>query len=158
MDHKIANIPLSLPEVPQEELFAYTDYDDFLRRYGNPVIVKSVGHGDMICMAWDYYERLVLDLKYYRKQDPSDYWIYEFSATEVKKLEFEKAAALHGMTMEEYLVGTIERALEQVHFDPERPQEKPNKKAEQEFGIQLVRYYPVYKGETEEQAYLRKLE
>lgn len=45
-----------------------------------------------------------------------------------------------------------------MHFDPERPQEKPNKKTEQEFGIQLVRYYPVYKGETEEQAYLRKLE
>lgn len=52
---------------------------------------------------------------------------------------------------------TIERALEQVHFDPEHPQEKSNKKAEQEFGIQLVRYYPVFKGETEEQAYLRKL-
>lgn len=104
MDHKIANIPLSLPEVPQEELFAYTDYDDFLRQYGNPVIVKSVGHGDMICMARDYYERLVLDLEYYRKQDPTDYWIYEFSATEVKKLEFEKAAALHGMTMEENIL------------------------------------------------------
>lgn len=158
MDHKIANIPLSLPEVPQEELFAYTDYDDFLWRYGNPVIIKSEGHGDMICMAREYYERLVLDLEYYRKQDLTDYWIYEFSATEEKKLELEKAAALLGMTMDEYLVDTIERALEQAHFDPERPQEKPTKKADRESGVQLVRYYPVYKGETEEQAYLRKLE
>ena len=111
----------------------------------------------MICMAREYYERLVLDLEYYRKQDPTDYWIYEFSATEAKKLEYEKAAALLGMTMDEYLVDTIKRALEQVHFDPERPQEKPIKKAERAFGIQLVRYYPVYKGETEEQAYIRKL-
>ena len=53
---------------------------------------------------------------------------------------------------------TIERALEQAHFDPERPQEKHTKKADRESGVQLVRYYPVYKGETEKQAYLRKLE
>lgn len=111
----------------------------------------------MICMAREYYERLVLDLEYYRKQDPTDYWIYEFSETEAKKLEYEKAATLHGMTMEEYLVGAIERAFEQVHFDPERPQEKPTKKAGRESDLQLVRYYPVFKGETEEQAYLRKL-
>ena len=121
------------------------------------MIIKSEGHGDMICMAREYYERLVLDLEYYRIQDPTDYWIYEFAATEARKLEFEKAATLYGMTMDEYLVDTIERALEQVHFDPERSQEKPIKKAERESGIQLVRYNPVFKGETEEQAYLRKL-
>ena len=157
MDHKDLGILLSLPEVPQEELIACVDYDDFLRRYGNPVTVKSEGHGDLVCMAREYYERLVLDLEYFREQDPTDYWIYEFSATEEKKMEFKKAAALQGMTMDDFLVGIVETALNQAHFDQERPQEELIKKAEWESGIQLVRYYPVYKGETEEQAYLRKL-
>lgn len=109
-------------------------------------------------MAWEYYERLVLDLEYSREQDPADYWIYEFSATEAKKLEIEKVAAQHGMTIDEYLVGTIEKAMGQVRFDLEQQQEGLIQKAEKESGIRLVRYYPVYKGETEEQAYLRKLE
>ena len=154
-DHGIV---LPLPEVSQEELFACVDYDDFLRRYGNPVIVKSEGYGDLVCMAREYYEHLVLDLEYYREQDPTDYWVYEFSATEERKQEFQKAAAQHGMTMDEYLVDIVESALKQVRFDPERPQEELIQKAERESGIRLVRYYPVYKGETEEQAFLRKLE
>ena len=157
MDHKDFSIPLSLPEVPKEELFSCVDYDDFLQRYGNPVTVKSEGHGDLICMGREYYERLVLDLEYFREQDPADYWIYEFSATEAKKLEFEKAAAQLEMTMDEYLVDIVESALKQVRFDPEHPKEDLIQKAERGSGIQLVRYYPVYKGETEEQAYLRKL-
>ena len=157
VDHKDLGIHLSLPEVPQEELISCVDYDDFLRRYGNPVIVKSEGHGDLVCLAREYYERLVLDLEYFRGQDPADYWIYEFSATEDKKMEFEKAAALQGMTMDDYLICIVETALKQARFDPERPQEELIKKAERESGIQLVRYYPVYKGETEEQAYKRKL-
>ncbi len=147
MGNKDYAVRLRLPEISAEELEGYTDYEDFLRRYGNPVIIRSKGQRDMICMLREYYERLVLDMEYCRESIRAGHWIYEFTVTEEKRQELAKCAAQRGMTMDELLVSSIERTFQQIEFDPET--EPPiNKRidatAEKIGGICLTRYYPVY--------------
>lgn len=51
--------PLKIQEISAEEFRACVDQDDFLRRYGNPVVIRSSGQRDVVCMAREYYERLM---------------------------------------------------------------------------------------------------
>ncbi len=147
MENKDYVMRLSLSEISAEELEGCTDYEDFLRRYGNPVIVRTKNKNDMICMSREYYERFVLDMEYCRESCNAEQWVYEFTVTDEKKRELAKCAAQRGMTMDELLVSSIERTLRQIEFDPET--EPPiNKRidaiAEKIGGICLARYYPVY--------------
>ena len=158
MEHKDIGIHLSLPEVPQEELISYVDNDDFLRRYGNPVIIKSEGHGDLVCMAREYYERLMTERDLFIEDENINYWIYEFAATDEKKLELERTAAKCCMTPDEFVESAVEQGLSEVIEDSVgREKRRTEISRMKDAGIWLVRYYPVFKGETEEQAYLRKL-
>ena len=47
-----------LPIISEEELREHIEDDNFSRRYGNPVVVRSKGRKDIVCMAWEYYQVL----------------------------------------------------------------------------------------------------
>ena len=47
-----------LPIISEEELREHIEDDNFFRRYGNPVVVRSKGRKDIVCMAWEYYQVL----------------------------------------------------------------------------------------------------
>ncbi|MBQ8306794.1 MAG: hypothetical protein IJX90_11330 [Blautia sp.] len=151
---------LRLPEVSEEDFCAYTDREDFLRRYGNPVVIRGKNHRDLVCMAWEYYERLMQDLSMFIEDENIKYWIYEFSMPWEKKLEFDRACAMCEMTPDEFLEAAVTDVLGRAKTDPEglkRDRKEIEEHPEQELQMHLVRYYPVFKGETEAQALKRKL-
>lgn len=151
---------LRLPEISAEEFRACVDQDDFLRRYGNPVVICSEGHQDIVCMAREYYERLTQDLSMFIEDEHIKYWIYEFESTQEKKLELERAAAKCCMTPDEFFEAAVEAGLREADADPDRygqARKERIRQAEHEMGIRLIRFYPVFKGETEAQALKRKL-
>ena len=51
------NLPF-INMISQQEFCEHIEDDDFLRRYGNPVAIRSEGGSILICMAIEYYERL----------------------------------------------------------------------------------------------------
>ena len=59
MEDRHADNPIKIPEISADEFRACEDQDDFLRRYGNPVMIRSNGQRDVVCMAREYYERLM---------------------------------------------------------------------------------------------------
>lgn len=86
------------------------------------------------------------------------YWIYEFEMSEKARQEFDAVCALHELTPDEFMETALLDAIHRAKTDPEGYR-KSCMEAQQAAGddIRLVRYYPVYKGETEAQAYRRKL-
>ncbi len=44
--------------ITQQELCDYIEEDDFLLKYGNPVIIKCDDGRQLVCMAIEYYERM----------------------------------------------------------------------------------------------------
>ena len=151
--------PLKIPEISAEEFRACVDQDDFLRRYGNPVVIHSGGQRDVVCMAREYYERLMQERDLFIEDENIKYWIYEFEATQEKKLELERAAAKCCMTPDEFFEASIEAGLRKVKTDSEGSdrQYREQPQETERVGIRLVRFYPVFKGETEAQALKRKL-
>ena len=79
MDGSRKDNPLKIPEISAEEFRACVDQDDFLRRYGNPVVIRSSGQRDVVCMAREYYERLMQERNLFIDDENIKYWIYEFS-------------------------------------------------------------------------------
>ena len=51
------NLPF-INMISQQEFCEHIEDDDFLRRYGNPVAIRSEDGSVLICMAIKYYERL----------------------------------------------------------------------------------------------------
>ena len=51
------NLPF-INMISQQEFCEHIEDDDFLRRYGNPVAIRSEDDSILICMAIEYYERL----------------------------------------------------------------------------------------------------
>lgn len=151
--------PLKIQGISADEFRACVDQDDFLRRYGNPVVIRSSGQRDVVCMAREYYERLTQDLSMFIEDENIKYWIYEFEATQEKKLELERAAAKCCMTPDEFFEATIEARLRKAETDSEgcNSQHQEHVLQAEPAGIHLVRFYPVFKGETEAQALKRKL-
>ena len=45
--------------ITENEFLTHIEDHDFFRRYGNPVIITRKGGADLVCMAWEYYERLM---------------------------------------------------------------------------------------------------
>lgn len=151
---------LTLPEISAEEFRASVDHDDFLRRYGNPVMIRSEGHRDVVCMAREYYERLTQDLSMFIEDENIKYWIYEFETTQEKKQELERAAAKCCMTPDEFFEAAVENGLREADADPNRyvkGRKERVQQTEHDKGIRLVRFYPVFRDETEAQALKRKL-
>ena len=51
------NLPF-ISMISQQEFCEHIEDDDFLRRYGNPVAIRSEDGFILICMAIEYYEHL----------------------------------------------------------------------------------------------------
>ncbi|WP_274941010.1 hypothetical protein [Chordicoccus furentiruminis] len=159
MEDRHADNPIKIPEISADEFRACEDQDDFLRRYGNPVMIRSNGQRDVVCMAREYYERLMQERDLFIEDENIKYWIYEFEASQEKKLELERAAAKCCMTPDEFFEATIEAGLRKAETDSEGSdrQYREQPQETERVGIRLVRFYPVFKGETEAQALKRKL-
>ena len=151
--------PLKIQEISAEEFRACVDQDDFLRRYGNPVVIHSGGQRDVVCMAREYYERLMQERDLFIEDENIKYWIYEFEATQEKKLELERSAAKCCMTPDEFFAAAIEDGLRKAETDSGgcNSQHQKHVLQAEPAGIHLVRFYPVFKGETEAKALKRKL-
>ena len=156
---------LKLPEITAEDFSKHMAEDDFLLRYGNPVVIHGDDKRDLICMAWEYYERLCRQIDALESELESmhedaniKYWIYEFEMPEKTRQEFEAICALHELTTDEFFQAAVLDAIRKAEADPEGYKQSCMEAQESaESDIRLVRYYPVYKGETEAQAYKRKL-
>lgn len=176
-----------LPQISEDEFTAHIEDGDFYCKYGNPVVIHSKEHGELVCMSYAYYERLhnkIEELQgalpvsgnssgqnemaappiLFEDSDESiKYWIYEFQMPEPYKKKLQQRAASLEMTMNEYIEAMLAHALEH----PETSQDaasainglKPNPQVDSDLlGINLVRIYPVYQGETEAQALKRARE
>ena len=151
---------LRLPEISEEDFCAYADREDFLRRYGNPVIIRGKNQRDLVCMAREYYERLMQDLGMFIEDENVKYWVYEFSMSWEMKLEFDRACTMCEMTPDEFVEAAVTDVLRRVETDPEglkRDRKEIEEHPEQGLQMHLVRYYPVFKGDTEAQALKRIL-
>ena len=159
MGDRHADNPIKSPEISADEFRACEDQDDFLRRYGNPVMIRSNGQRDVICMAREYYERLMQERDLFIEDENIKYWIYEFEATQEKKLELERSAAKCCMTPDEFFAAAIEDGLRKAETDSGgcNSQHQKHVLQAEPAGIHLVRFYPVFKGETEAKALKRKL-
>ena len=86
------------------------------------------------------------------------YWIYEFEMSKKTRQEFEAICALHELTPDEFFEAAILENMHMAETNPEgfkRNCMEAHESSEPE--IRLVRFYPVYKGETEAHAYKRAL-
>ena len=86
------------------------------------------------------------------------YWIYEFEMSEKTRQELKAVCAAHELTPDEFFEAAVRDSISKAKTDPEgfkqsciEAQRLPDS------DIRLVRYYPVYKGESEAQALKRKL-
>lgn len=88
------------------------------------------------------------------------YWIYQFETTEEARAEMEAYCQVHELTMDEFFESAVRYWVDFLKADPEgarkAAEEAKNLKEEDE-RIRLIRYYPVYNGETEVQALKRTL-
>lgn len=157
-----------LPRITEEEFVAHLEEDSIFSEYGNPVVIQSKEHGELICMSYAYYGRLQRKLEAARAavsavSIPAEqtreiaYWIYEFQMPkEEKKRLLDRAAAL-GMTSDEYVQMVFRHAMEH----PDEAEKEAGLQRIQQANMQntrMVRMYPVYQGETEAQALKRARE
>ena len=144
---------LKMAEITEREFTTHIGDDDFCRRYGNPVFIRQQDGDGLVCMAWEHYERL-RELTAMLDDEDIKYWICEFEMSPERRWEFDRACAINEMTPDELFQTALAEALGKARADPEWAREEAAKPVE---GIRMVRMYPVYKGETEAQAYKRKL-
>ena len=117
---------------------------------------------DGVLNAYRLGERTLADKIMAELDDEDDtrikYWIYEFEMSEKKLQEFEAVCALHELTPDEFMEAALRDAIHRSKTDPEGYRKSVMEMQQSEDDeIRLVRCYPVYKGETEAQAYKRKL-
>ena len=48
-----------MPEISVSEFREHIEEDDFLLRYGNPVVINSDNGKKLVCLSWEFYERLM---------------------------------------------------------------------------------------------------
>ena len=114
---------------------------------------------DGVLNAYRLGERAALAKAVIKKEDKQiKYWIYEFSMSEKTRQEFDELCAFNEMTADEFFQAAVLDVIRRAKDDPEGLKQDimENCKAPAT-EIQLIRCYPVYRGETEAQAYKRKL-
>lgn len=151
---------LKLPEISEKDFRCLADTDDLIRRYGNPVLIRSEEKHELVCMAREYYERMVQERNQLRGEENIRYWIYEFSMPLEMKQKLDRICASYAMTMDEFFQSAVAEAVRRAERDSEglrREWEEIESDSESGMKVQLVRCYPVYQGETEAQALNRKL-
>lgn len=148
---------LTMPELSAEEFAANADRDDFFRRYGNPVWIREKGGNGLVCMAREYYERMLEGLGDSCGDGDIRYWNYEFVMPQETKDDLEKIAADNEMTTDEFFEAVILSAIQHPAETAEIVQREQNQYSDEEPEICLVRQYPVHKGETRAQARKRAI-
>ena len=48
-----------MPEISVSEFREHIEEDDFPLRYGNPVVINSDNGKKLVCLSWEFYERLM---------------------------------------------------------------------------------------------------
>lgn len=146
-----------MPEISEEEFVANVERDDFLRIYGNPVRIREKNGRSLVCMAIEHYERMTRKLEDYRMDASIRYWVLEFEMPPEVKANFEKIARDNEMTPDEFFEASLLSALEHPAETAAAIRKAYEQNPDEDFGIRLIRKYPVYKGETEAQAHKRAL-
>ena len=154
-----------LPRITEDEFVAHLDDDSFFEEYGNPVVIQSKEHGELVCMSYAYHERMHREIEEAQEaaskasmltdqEREIDYWVYEFQMPDEEKKKLLDMAASLGMTSDEFIQASFRYAMD--HPD-ESDKEAKLQKIQQtnSLGIRLVKMHPVYQGETETQAYRR---
>ena len=86
------------------------------------------------------------------------YWIYEFEMSEKARRKFEAICTLCELTEDEFFEAAVLYAIRRAEAAPESFRRECLEAIDSaEYEIRLIRHYPVYIGETEAQAYKRKL-
>ena len=157
-----------LPRITEDDFVAHLEDDNFFDAYGNPVVIQSKEHGELVCMSYAYHERLHREIEAAQEtvskasvptdqEREIDYWIYEFQMPDEEKKKLLDMAASLGMTSDEFIQASFRYAMDHPdESDKEAKLQKIQQANAQ--GIRLVRMYPVYQGETEAQAYRRTVE
>ena len=123
---------------------AHIEDADFFRRYGNPVVIRSKGKPDVVCMAWEFYERI-----------KTNYWILELEMPEEEMDVLQKIVKDNNTTLEEFLRVSFKAFVEYVKNNPNEVKALIEEDPKSE--IRVARIYPVFYGETEEEAKERAL-
>lgn len=113
----------------------------------------EIGFGDTPDEA---YRDLCAKLGKKARESRIKYWIYEFDMTEEMSNAINRVLEACEMTLDEFFAAAVQSALN----DPEGTKEACREMAENPenyLPINLVRFYPVYRDETEAQAKRRKL-
>lgn len=148
---------LYMPEISEEEFVANIDRDDFCRRYGNPVRIREKNGESLVCMAVEYYERMAQMAEAFLEDRDIRYWIYEFEMPQEVKDDFEKIARENEMTADEFFEASLLSAMEHPAETAAAIRKSYERYPNEDFGIRLVRKYPVHNGETEAQARKRAI-
>lgn len=157
-----------LPRITEDDFVEHLDDDHFFEEYGNPVVILSKEHGELVCMSYAYHERMHKGIEAAQEaaseasmpadqERDIDYWIYEFQMPDEDKKRLLDMAASLGMTSDEFIQASFRYAMD--HPDESEKEAKLQQiQQANALGIRLVKMYPVYQGETEAQAYRRSKE
>ena len=77
-----------LPRITEDDFVEHLDDDHFFEEYGNPVVIQSKEHGELVCMSYAYHERMHKEIEAAQEAVAKasmptdqtreiDYWIYE---------------------------------------------------------------------------------
>lgn len=66
---------LKLPEISEKDFLCLVETDDLIRRYGNPVLIRSEEKHELVCMAREYYERMVQERNQLRGEENIRYLV-----------------------------------------------------------------------------------
>ena len=157
-----------LPRITEDEFVAHLDDNSFFEEYGNPVVIQSKEHGELVCMSYAYHERMHKEIETTREAVSKasmptdqtkeiDYWIYEFQMPDEEKKRLLDMAASLGTTSDEFIQASFRYAMDHPDESEKEAKLQQIQKANA-LGIRLVKMYPVYQGETEAQAYRRSKE
>ena len=47
-----------LPRITEDDFVEHLDDSSFFEEYGNPVVIQSKEHGELVCMSYAYHERM----------------------------------------------------------------------------------------------------
>lgn len=112
-----------LPRITEDEFVAHLDDDHFFEEYGNPVVIQSKEHGELVCMSYAYRERMHKEIEAAREaaseasmpadqERDIDYWIYEFQMPDEDKKRLLDMAASLGMTSDEFIQASFRYAMD----------------------------------------------
>ena len=127
-----------------DDFCAHIEDAGFFRRFGNPVVIQSKGKPDVVCMAWECYERI-----------RTNYWIMELEMPDEIKDALETIAKDTNMTFEEFSRASFVAFIEYVKNNPNEVKALIEEGPKPE--IKVARVFSVFYGETEEEARSRAL-